>query len=59
MVGGLSDDESGGDSDDDALRYEARTEEAMEESYRTYLERKGVRDAAVKVRGQDLCQRDR
>ncbi|MEW5303990.1 MAG: hypothetical protein WDW36_006633 [Sanguina aurantia] len=54
LVGGISDDESGGDSDDDALRYEARTEEAMEESYRTYLERKGVRDAAVKEKRKRL-----
>eukprot|EP00798_Chlamydomonas_sp_ICE-L_P025161 gene25161-10792_t len=35
--------ESDYDSDEDDLRYEAAMEESLDESYRSYLERKGVR----------------
>ena len=37
------------DSDDEALRYEAQLEEALEESYTEYLQRRGKREELVKV----------
>ena len=44
--GGSSDDEDG-----DALAYEAELEEALEDSYVQYLDRKGHRDAVQMVGG--------
>eukprot|EP00955_Chlamydomonas_euryale_P107698 365795-Chlamydomonas_euryale.AAC.7 len=46
---GLGSDDEDLDSDEEALRYEAQLEEGLEESYVSYLQRRGHRDALAKV----------
>ncbi len=49
--GGEGEGREGGDEDEDErLRYEMELDEALEESYQQYLERKGHRDDVRKVR---------
>lgn len=53
--GGVAGGDLADDSDDDsALRYEMEMEDALEDSYKQYLERKGHREDLIKVRPQEV-----